>query len=141
MLYFATVQMFFKTHPRRDEVSASDRIEILQLETRERVLEKGVLQRLSQHAQRLEEKLNVSELLPNLRKQQVLSEKEAQALSGEGLDKPAQSKMLLKFVGDKTPFWVVRFAECLRESPEHKHLSELLLPGEWSVGLVRGRIE
>lgn len=122
------VQVFFKRHPRRDEIGVSDKIEILQLETRGRFLEQEVLKCFKRHAQRLQQELEVTELLPRLQKQHVLTADEAEELSKENVKQ--QSQMLLKFVGEKTPFWVVRFAECLRESPGNKQLSELLLPGK-----------
>lgn len=86
-----------------------------------------MLKRFKQHAKRLEEELKVSELLPHLLKQHVLSAEELEDLSNESPTE--QNQMLLKYIGEKTPFWVVRFAECLRESPDNKQLSELLLPG------------
>lgn len=122
-----TVQVFFKKHPRREEISVSDKIEILQLETRGRFLEQEVLKRFKQHASKLERELQVVELLPHLQKQHVLSVDEVEELSKENVQQ--QSQVLLKFVGERTPFWVVRFAECLRESPGNKGLSDLLLPG------------
>jgi hypothetical protein len=123
-----TVQVFFKHHPRREEISASDRIEILQLETRSRALGSEVVKHLKENARKLEEELKVSELLPLLQKQHILSPEEVEDLSNENPNR--QNKMLLKFIGEKTPFWAVRFAETLKESPENKYLSQLLLPGE-----------
>lgn len=134
-----TVQVFFKKHPRREEIGASDRIEILQMETRGRLLEQEVLKHFKQHTPKLVEELKVSELLPFLQSQHVLSVEEAEELSRESSDR--QSEMLLKCIGEKTPFWIVRFAECLKESPENKRLSELLLPGKMHrlANAVRGR--
>lgn len=126
-LLYPTVQVFFKRHPRREEIGVSDKIEILQLETRGRSLEQEVLKQFKQHAAKLEKELQVAELLPHLQKQHVLSADEVEDLSKEKGSR--QSQMLLECVGEKTPFWVVRFAECLRESPGNKQLSELLLPG------------
>ena len=124
--------MFFKKHPRREEIGASDRIEILQLETRGRLVEQEVLKRFKEHSKKLEDELKASKLVPLLLKHHVLSTEEVEDLSNETPAK--QNQMLLKFVSEKTPFWVVRFAECLREIPENAQLSLLLLPGEVHVG-------
>lgn len=107
---------------------ASDKIEILQLETRGRVLEQEVLKRFQTHLRQLEEHLDVPDLLPHLQKHHVLSQEEAEELAGGGLEQHQQNQMLLELVESKPAFWVVKFSECLRESSKHKKLAELLLP-------------
>ena len=126
-----TAQEFFKTHPRRDEVSASDKIELLQLDTRGKQTEQQVMQHLRTHRKRLEEEMDSTELLPHLLKHHVLTEEEEAGLVGgmEGTGRRQErNRALLEVMECKPPFWVVKFAECLRESAKHKHLSQLLLP-------------
>lgn len=122
------VQKFFKEDPRRDEIPSSDKIELLQLETRGKVLEKEVVQRFKINFAELRAGLNGPALLSDLQKHHVLSKEEAAALIDLRRDRKQCNLKLLEIVEIKPPFWVVKFAECLKESPEHKLLSELLLP-------------
>ena len=118
------VQKFFKEDERRDEISYSDRIAILQLETREKVLEMEVSQRFKVHHSQLVAKLDLNSLMPYLHKSLVLSSDELKDMAPG----PAGNEALLKLIGSKTPFWLVKFAECLREDPKNQDLAQLLFP-------------
>ena len=122
------MQVFFKEHPRREEIAVSDKIEILQLETREKAYEQTVMERFEKYSKILEESLQLSELLPSLQKYHVLSPEDVDVLNGERNGQRKKNQLLLKLIREKTPFWVVRFSECLREAPGHGELAKLLLP-------------
>ena len=80
----------------------------------------------------------MSELLPLLQKHHVLSEDEMERVSEEGLEQREQNRRLLEAIVSKPSFWVVKFAECLKENPKNRQLSELLLPqsGEWGINFI-----
>ncbi len=118
------MQKFFKEDERAKEVSYSDRIAILQLETREKVLEKEVTQRLKVNFSKLVNKMDLTSLTPYLKKSLVLTDDELKDLpSGT-----AGNEALLNLMSSKTPFWTVKFAECLREDPKNQDLAQLLFP-------------
>ncbi len=104
----------------------SDKIEILQLETRGKALEQEVLQRFEDNRSQLEAGINIPILLPYLIKHNVISEEDAEEFSEDV--RGEDPERLLSFIASRPPFWVVKFSECLKESKEHSALSELLLP-------------
>lgn len=85
-------------------------------------------QRFKDHLQQLEDGIDVSELLPRLLRHNVLVEAESEKLTAEGVGKQDQNQALLKLMESKPGSSLVKFSECLRETPQHRKLSELLLP-------------
>lgn len=122
------MQKFFKEHPRRKEISQSDKIEILQLETRGKALEQEVFKRFNEHFDRLVKELDVQDLLPYLERHHVLSEEDVLMVSDESLDKSHQNRAMLELVKERPAFWAVKFTECMKETGKYKELLELLLP-------------
>lgn len=112
-------------------MTASDRIEVLQLETRGKMLEQEVHQRFRLNMTQLIAQLNLHALLPHLHKHLVLSEEEEEDITARPVGEEA-NKALVELIDSKSAFWVVKFAECLKESLEHQELAELLFapPGK-----------
>ena len=106
---------------------SSDRIEILQLETRGKALEQDVLQRFKVNRTQFMARLDLVALLPFLHKHCVLSKEEEEDVAARPSAEEG-NRTLLELMDSKSPFWVVKFAECLKESPEHQTLAELLFP-------------
>jgi len=105
-------------------VSYSDRIAILQLETREKVLENEISQRFKVNFGKLEAQFDLQSLKPYLHKSLVLSVEELKETT-PGI---AGNRAVLKLIESKGPFWLVKFAECLREDPKNQELSKFLFP-------------
>lgn len=118
------MQKFFKEDERAKEVSYSDRIAILQLETREKVLEMEVTQRFKINSSKLAAKMDLVSLTPYLKKSLVLTEDELKSLPMG----TAGNEALLNLMSSKAPLWTVKFAECLREDPKNQELAQLLFP-------------
>ena len=102
------------------------------MESSETALEQEVVQRFKKHFTRLISDVNVEVLLPLLREHHVLTEEDMEEL---GLtEREQRNKILLELIESKHPFWIVKFSECMKESPEHWKLSELLLPSPPASG-------
>ena len=130
------VKKFFKEHPQRDLISQSDRIEILQLERRDKVIGTEVHQRILRHRDTLVAQINVPALLPSLLKHQVISKQDADYLS----ETEVQAETLLDLLLDKELSFMVKFAESLKESPVNREVGELLLacklPIDMQISLI-----
>ena len=122
-----TAQKFFKDDPRSDKIASSDRIEILQLDTQGKVYEQEVLRNFQANMHQLIAHVHLPALLPHLHSRLVLSKEEAEVIMARAAGEEA-NRTLLELVQSKSTFWVVQFAECLKESPQHQCLTELLFP-------------
>ncbi len=107
-------------------MSQSDKIELLQLERREKVLGQEVHQRIARHRDTLVAQINMAALLPSLLKHQVISRQDSDYLSQNG----EQTDTLLDLILGKELGFMIKFAECLKESPVNREVGELLLPCE-----------
>lgn len=119
---------FFREHPQRDQVSQSDRIELQQLEQRERVIGHQIHSRINQHRETLTAQLNVPAVLPPLVRHQVISRDDADFLGQ--LDPASQADQLLSLMLDKEHSSLLKFSECLKETEINREAGELLLPCE-----------
>ena len=88
------------------------------------MLENEVSQRFKVNFDRLVSQLDLQSLKPYLHKSLVLSVEELK----EATPGAAGNKTVLKLIESKGPFWLVKFAECLREDPKNQELSKLLYP-------------
>ncbi len=122
------VHRFFREHPDRERVSQSDKIELMQLERKEKVIGQEVHQRIARHRDTLVAQVNVAALLPSLLKHQVISRQDADYLSQTG----DQTGILLDLILGKELSFMIKFAECLKESPVNRETGELLLPCKYS---------
>lgn len=115
---------FFKHSPRREEVQVSDKIELLQLETREIVAGVELQRRLKINEKRLVAEINLPALLPYLKKQQVVTREETESL--QSIEPERRNWELLHILVSKEPTFVEKFVDCLKESSEHQNLYDLL---------------
>ena len=120
------MKSFFKGHPRRSEVSQSDKIQLLHMVTRDQLQEKRVSEAFREHRDRLEGEMQLSSLLPYLQKQQVLSTEEHARLI-EVVPERRNSE-LLEVLDKKGPQFLVKFVECLEKSSENQRLATLFAP-------------
>lgn len=118
------MKSFFKQSPRRDEVDAGDRIELLHLETREIVSGVELQRRIKQNEECVTDLINLPVLLPFLQKKQIISYEESKSL--ERADPDQQNTRFLNLLETKDPQLVEKFVECLKESPEHGELYDIL---------------
>ena len=117
---------FFKEHPDRDQVSHSDRIEIQQLERREKIIGQEIRQKLIRHRETLVAQIKAKAALPGLYKREVISMQDRDYLSQ--LEGEALTKKLLDLLQEKESNVLVKFADCLKETEDNREAGELLLP-------------
>ena len=114
---------FFKLNPQQDVISQSDKIEILQLETKEKVIGHDIHQRIVKHRQKLVAEMNLPALLPSLHRHQVITKQEMDYLSLLAPSK--QNEEFLDLLLSKELSSLVKFVDCLLESPVNKDVGGL----------------
>ena len=124
MLLIAAVKTFFKQNPRREKINSSDRIELLQMETRDIGAGVEFQRRIKQHKDQLIAEINYPALLPYLQKQHVLSREDTEFLDSVKPDQ--RSTDLVHLLETKGPSAAEKFVECLKDCTGHQRLHELL---------------
>ena len=104
-------------------ISQSDKIEILQLETKEKVIGHDIHQRIIKNRQKLVAQMNLPALFPSLHRHQVISKQEMDYLSQ--LVPSTQNDEFFDLLLKRELSSLVKFVDCLLESPVNKDIGGL----------------
>lgn len=107
--------------PKRDEVTAGDKTELLELEP---VTGAELQKRIKRNEERVAHMINLSSLLPFLQEKRVVSKEEKKTL--EGVDPERRNSLFLQLLEAKGAQSVEKFVECVKENEEHRKLYDLL---------------